>query len=299
MEQFSTEKILRAGQELSQILLNSIINDAGIDSFLRDYMSTLTDERGSLAMQREAIRTFKSQSDSSLGRMSEIASSYHDNANKVRQMEQIFKSFEEKLEEIRKTRETLDTVMNTLNTSLKKMSDQLFAIHDISAQTNVLSINASIEAARAGEAGAGFRVIAGEFKKLCEDTERNTREIDSSIKGLAVNLKNAIGENESVSAILNELHGTSSEAKTILGEIAAQTDSSADETQNTVTQISEVNKNLIEISNKVEKDNFAKIKQISDNAAMSVFDLNDRVSLLLELKSVFSYLISAKEQAKL
>lgn len=87
-----------------------------------------------------------------------------------------------------KSKDTLESTNNAgdiveeVNSSILEIGKISEAISAITAQTNLLSLNASIEAARAGEYGRGFAVVADEIRKLAEESRSSAEDIKKIVK---------------------------------------------------------------------------------------------------------------------
>ena len=97
------------------------------------------------------------------------------------------------MENSRKSVEAVNDIaiqIEETNLSIAEIDKAVQLILDISAQTNLLSLNASIEAARAGDAGRGFAVVAEEIRHLAEQSAEGAE----MIKNLANTITSKSGK---------------------------------------------------------------------------------------------------------
>jgi ABC-type transport system substrate-binding protein len=88
--------------------------------------------------------------------------------------------------------EYVRNVVTSLGQQAKDINDMLKIIKDISAQTNLLSLNAAIEAARAGDAGRGFSVVADEVGKLAKRSKESAEKISKTIDNINLSINNTV-----------------------------------------------------------------------------------------------------------
>ncbi|MGL5258553.1 MAG: methyl-accepting chemotaxis protein, partial [Lachnospiraceae bacterium] len=75
----------------------------------------------------------------------------------------------------------MNEAMCLISSKSSEIQNIIDTINSISAQTNLLSLNAAIEAARAGAAGKGFAVVADEVRSLAEESSMAAKTIEALI----------------------------------------------------------------------------------------------------------------------
>jgi Methyl-accepting chemotaxis protein (MCP) signalling domain/Cache domain len=65
-------------------------------------------------------------------------------------------------------------------------------VSDLAKQTNMLALKAAVEAARVGEQGKGFGVVAGEIRKLAEESKKSAEKINNLATDIQVSINRTV-----------------------------------------------------------------------------------------------------------
>lgn len=129
--------------------------------------------------------------------------------------------------------EVIQKIVSLVNESMKtieelggsgeQIGNVIETIEEIADQTNLLALNAAIEAARAGEQGRGFAVVADEVRKLAERTQRATKEIGTTIRGIQQKTQYAVETMKSGSSEVQYGYQATTRTVAILESIIVRT----------------------------------------------------------------------------
>lgn len=230
------------------------------------------------AVTEELTATIE-QTETGISHLASIASDGHTHSSEIMERADTIKKqgFTSKQLADQLYTEKQDLVLKAIEKGkvVEEISDLANSISSISAQTNLLSLNASIESARAGEHGKGFAVVASEIRNLAEqsanyvnnitnvvsqvqaafdDLELSSREIlefvDKRVKGDYDLLINAAEKYDNDASFVNEF---SQETSSMAEEMNASTEEISSVVQSIANNMQNTSASSEEILNSMEK----------------------------------------------
>ena len=225
--------------------------------------------------QNEVIKEITSQSEAAASQGKEI-------------MKRLKQSNEESLLSSKEVNENI----SNLHLKIREISKITAAIESISAETNLLALNASIEAARAGEHGKGFAVVASEVRKLAEQSNGATKQIQRMILDIEAETEKTV---ETVSGTINR----SQQLDTAVNETEKEFINISKAITETTKAISILNTELTQITqqNKEITDAVQNVSSISQQTAASVEEMT--ASIDEQINAIAQVAVSAEQLSDL
>lgn len=186
----------------------------------------------------------------------------------------------EKSDKTKTTTKSVNDIIYAMNESAKQINIISETISDITAQTNLLSLNASIESARAGEAGKGFAVVAEEIRTLAEQSQSSTEKIKEIIADIQKKSETAVSAINSTEAAVSDQYLAVNKSEEIFNNILKSIETM-------ITKVDEVKISIIDINDKkqstvAEIENISSISEQTASASQQVTASTEEITATME-----------------
>lgn len=174
----------------------------------------------------------------------------------------------EAMDSISKSTNETESLLIIVNELSGKVSTIIGTINAIARQTNLLALNAAIEAARAGEHGRGFSVVAGEVRKLSDETNNRSNEISELVNDMVSRIEMAVlamkGASEAVTEGVKRVNETDEAFIHIIESVEMITDN--------IQEILEITRDEVATSDQIIKliDSMGNISELAAANSESV-----------------------------
>ena len=265
----------RATAAINNLLENAIENAKRIEGATSIQKENINLAFAKLSNIKLLIENLKNQSNDLNAIITNTKQKALDSLNYTNTEYDAVKANIEKMFTIRHKIQTIAELILELSDFIQSISSTIGLVEDIAEQTNLLALNAAVEAARAGEHGKGFAIVAGEIRKLADESKQATSKITSLITNIqqsanstvlateegtkevesGIELAHNIGSNiEQLILLMNEISQG-------INDMTGSSKKISTDTSTTENAISEIN-SMLENNYKATEENFQNIENI-------------------------------------
>ncbi|MBQ1710127.1 MAG: hypothetical protein II032_03335 [Treponema sp.] len=292
-----TKTLIDSGIDAANTLIKYLAKDAVGADFMNKYSTTRDIQKEAVKRQKNILsnlissssqmeistRNLQTMSEENVNGLNNISDSITKLTQSINETESSYRQYAEKFQRI---------IEDTRN-----INHFIEEIQKISNQTNLLSFNASIEAAHAGSAGAGFRIIANEVKKLSENTAVTTNKMMENVARLENSIKAMEEETAKNTNALNQLTKNAEFALKSYDQVMQKNNSASQSVQDFANHINDNVSQINSIINNVqETDDLNKetVNIFIDCASRNQMLFNDLYSFVYQIKAIFEDLKKAE-----
>ncbi len=284
------KELINSGLDAVNTLIRYLAKDAVGSDFMNQYASTRNVQQQATERQKEILNDLISSASRMDSSTKEIQAINQDNAEGLNAISNSIANLSSSIKETEESYKKYADQFQELINETKNINNLISAIQKISSQTNLLSFNASIEAAHAGAAGAGFRIIANEVKKLSENTEKTTATMMENVAKLEKSIMKLDEETAKNTQVLNRLTNDADLALKSYSSVQQKNQNASNSIENFAMHI---NDNVGQINSVIttvqenEELNKETVNLFVDCASRNQMLFNDLYSFIYEIKAIF------------